>query len=107
MGVRSDIAIIVDDKYAKTFSDLIDEIGIPAKKVLTEDGTVKGVYFESIKWYERTDEPINNLMKFLRNIKDDGWGFIETGEDNYINREGFPYEFGMSIYTTIDGPWNN
>ena len=106
MSTRSDIVIAVTDGYAEKLTELLEEVGIPDQLEKTKDGKfIKTALFTSVKWYEMTDEPISELMEFLRNLEENKWGFIEVGEDNYINCEGFPYEFGLSAYTVIEGPW--
>ena len=113
MGTRSDVAIAVEDIYAKKFEKFAFDIGVPNEFTLTEEGFLKAVLFNDIKWYEDFDRPeIDALMKFLKELPgnanhDFTWGFVDVDENNLIRVKGNPMRFGIAPRTGIEGPWKN
>ena len=106
MGYRSDVAIAVKDEYAKELDKLIINIGEPDKQVLTKDGYIKAVFYESCKW-DRLDEGIKKLEDFVMNLDNDEFGMIIIGENiEDIQYLGNPYQFDISLNRSIEFDFN-
>ena len=84
MGNRSDVGIMVNDKHAKEFSKLIEPlVGSETEIYKTEDGLIKGVFFEDIKWYSFNDPEIQAVEEFFENLPDEDYGLIDIGEEKF------------------------
>jgi hypothetical protein len=102
MGYRSDVAIAVKDEYAKEFDKLITNIVEPDKQVLTKDGYVKAVFYESCNW-NSIDRDIKNIEDFVINLDNDEFGMIIIGENiRDIRYFGNPYNFKINLNRSIE-----
>jgi hypothetical protein len=106
MGYRSDVAIAVKDKYAKELDKLITNIGEPDERVLTKDGYIKSVFYESCTW-DSMDGNVKNIEDFVKNLDNDEFGMIIIGENiEDIQYLGNPYKFNISLNRSIEFDFN-
>jgi hypothetical protein len=104
MGYRSDVGIMVNEKHLKEFSKVIEPLIRSKTEIFkTETGLIKGIYFESIKWYGFSDHEIGVVEEFLLKLPNKDYGFIVVGEDNSdIRIEGCPYDYGINLIRKIE-----
>ena len=104
MGYRSDVGIMVNDKHAEEFSKIIDPlVGSETEIYKTEDGLIKGIVFEDIKWYASSDDQIREVEEFLENLPDEDYGLIYIGEESSdVRIDGCPYDYGLGFIRKIE-----
>ena len=106
MGYRSSIAIAINGKHAKKFTEFVYSIGEPDSTNAIKGGLITGAYFESIKWYDFDNSDIKDLTSWLKSLDDSDYGFIEIGEDfNDVTYNGSPFDFEMFVIRKLKVPF--
>lgn len=96
MGIRSEVGIAVNPVVKNKLMEFIEQIGEPDEVIDEKDRFV--IVYDSIKWYDETDEDIAALMKWLEILPEDEWGFVEIYPGDFgpvFNVFGTPFKFNL------------
>ncbi len=86
-----------------TLRTIQNYMGIAAKVDPITYPTLKGIYFESIKWYGSSDDQIRELEEFLEELPDEDYGLIDIGEEiSDVRLDGCPYDYGLRFTRKIE-----
>jgi len=109
MGYRSEVAIMVDENYAKKFKGVLVKSGmLEGADLVQEKGEgVTGVFFNRIKW-DSDYSGIGCIETFIDDLDFDDFGFIRVGEEyEDIETKGIPYHFGLELHRDIYVPFDD